>query len=127
MPPPSLNSAGATYLDRESRLGDLASMARRAASALPEIRRILLFGSYVNGIPTPRSDADLLIEVTTSALADPRDRAAAILRHMAPRPCPIDLFVYTSAELDALQAEGSPLVRAALRDGIDLLTATSAR
>ena len=121
MPAQSSKPAGAVYLDRESRLRDLTAMARRAASALPEIRRIILFGSHVRGIPTPRSDADLLVEVAASDDADPRDRALAVLRAMAPRVCPIDLFVYTTAELETLEAERSPLVLTALRDGIDLL------
>ena len=103
MPPQSSKAAGAVYLDRESRLRDLTMMARRAASAIPEIRRVILFGSHVRGIPTPHSDADLLVEVAASADADPRDRALAVLRAMAPRVCPIDLFVYTTAELEAME------------------------
>jgi len=117
----SSSTAGAIYLDREARLRDLQAMALRAAAALPEIRRILLFGSHANGIPTPRSDADVLVEVAWSAHEDPRERAVDVLRAMAPRPCPLDLIVYTTAELRELEAARAPLVMTALRDGIDLL------
>jgi hypothetical protein len=41
---------------------------------------------------------------------------------MSPLPCPVDLFVYTSAELQELLAERAPVVTTALRDGVDLLT-----
>jgi predicted nucleotidyltransferase len=117
----SSNSAGAVYLDREARIRELEQMARRAAARLPEIRRILLFGSLVSGIPTPRSDADLLVEVSNSAQENPRERTSEVLRVMSPLVCPIDLYVYTTSELNELAAAGSPLVAAALRDGRNLL------
>lgn len=108
----SSNSAGATYLDREARLRDLFMMAERAAARVPEIRRIILFGSMVNGIATPRSDADLLVEVRVST------DAADVLRAMSPLPCPVDLFVFTSEELAATP----PIVAStALREGKVLL------
>jgi predicted nucleotidyltransferase len=117
----SSNSSGATYLDREARLREVKTMARRAAARIPEIRRVLLFGSLVKGIPTPRSDADLLVEIDGEIADDPRDRAGEVSRAMSPLPCPVDLFVYTSAELHELLAERAPVVTAALRDGVDLL------
>ena len=116
----SSNSAGATYLDRDARIADLRAMARRAADRIPQIRRVILFGSLVSGIPTPRSDADVLVEVDGSAYADPRDRAADMIQAMSPLPCPVDLFVYTTPELRDLAQ--TPLVATALRDGTDLLT-----
>jgi hypothetical protein len=38
-----------------------------------------------------------------------------------PLPCPVDLFVLTSAELDRCAREGHPLVREAREHGRDLL------
>jgi predicted nucleotidyltransferase len=81
----------------------------------------VLFGSLADGIPTPRSDADLLVEVASSTEPEPRDRVPALLMALSPLPCPIDLFVLTSEEIERFQAEGSPLLRVALRTGIDLL------
>jgi len=94
-------------------------MARRAADQIPEIRRVILFGSMVTGIATPRSDADFLIEVEGSSEADPRDRAARITRAMSPLACPVDLFVYTTIELGQLD---SPVIDEAIQHGVDLLT-----
>ena len=98
-------------------------MARRAAERLPSIRRVVLFGSLTSGIPTPRSDADLLVEVSESDHERPQDRIPEVLRAMSPLPCPADLFVFTTRELEQTKAEDSPLVRAALRTGEDLLSA----
>jgi predicted nucleotidyltransferase len=96
-------------------------MARRAAARVPTIRRALLFGSLVSGIPTPRSDADILVEVSESRHARPQDRLPEILRAMTPLPCPVDLFVLTSQEIVELGRQESPLVREALAHGEDLL------
>jgi len=95
--------------------------ARRAASRLPSIRRIILFGSLTGGVPTPRSDADLLIVVDTSEHAHARDRAPAMLAALTPLPCPLDLFVLTAEEVERAQRESDPFVREALAAGLDLL------
>jgi predicted nucleotidyltransferase len=95
--------------------------ARRAASRLPALRRIILFGSLVAGIPTPRSDADLLVVLAESDHREPRDRVPEVRRALRPLPCPVDLFVLTSEELDQHTREGHPLVREARERGRDLL------
>src|SRR5438128_2636989 len=99
MPTPFLNSAGATYLDRDARIRELRAMVDRAAERIPEIRRVILFGSMVAGIPTPRSDADILVQVATRRHVNPRNRAADIMRALRPIAFPIDIFVYTTDEL----------------------------
>lgn len=121
MPNGSSRSAGATYLDREARIEALRAAAKRAAERMPALRRILLFGSLARGVPTPRSDADLLIEVGHSDHGEPRERVPEALRALAPLPCPVDLFVLTSAEIERLSREGSALLETALRDGIRLV------
>ncbi|MFQ5654328.1 MAG: nucleotidyltransferase domain-containing protein [Planctomycetota bacterium] len=121
MPRESSPSAGATYLDKAARLNELRAAARRAAARMPHLRRLILFGSLVDGIPTPRSDADLLAVVEESTDPRPRDRIPELLRTLSPLPCPVDLWVLTAAEIDRAIEEGSPLVREAVEKGIDLL------
>lgn len=116
---PSSTSVGATYLDREARVAELRDAAARSATRLPAIQKIVLFGSLVSGIPTPRSDADLLIEVSASAHALARDRVPEVLEALRPLPCPVDLFVYTTDEL-ARTYRDSPVVREALTHGMVL-------
>jgi predicted nucleotidyltransferase len=117
----SSNSAGATYLNREERIEALRAAARRAANRMPAVRRVILFGSHARGIPTPRSDADLLVVVETSPHPEPRDRVPEALNAMRPLPCPLDLFVLTAAEFEMREREGDPLLREVLAGGLDLL------
>ena len=59
--------------------------------------KIILFGSYATGSPTADSDLDLLV-VMESTL--PRhERAAAVRSLFRPCPCPMDILVYTPAEV----------------------------
>ena len=126
-PARSSSSAGAIYLDREARLAELRAMAQRAAERMPEIRHVWLFGSLTTGIATPRSDADLLVEVADSPHHLCRDRIPDLLRVLAPLPCSVDLFVFTSVEIRRLDEEGSPLIETALRRGTDLLGSPGGR
>ena len=121
MPRASSTSVGATYLDRAERVARLREAARRAAERLPSIRRVVLFGSLVAGIPTPRSDADLLVILDSSPHREPRDRVPGLLLVLSPLPCPVDLFVLTAAEVERAAEQGSPLLRVALATGADLL------
>jgi predicted nucleotidyltransferase len=117
----SSSSAGAVYLDRERRIEELRAGARRLADKMPGTQRVVLFGSLVAGIPTPRSDADLLVVVDTSVHREPRDRVPEVLRALRPLPCPVDVFVLTAQELERHASDGDPLLREALGHGRDLL------
>ncbi len=112
-------SAGAIYLNRAERIGRIRAAAAGAQRILPSIRRVILFGSLVNGIPVPKSDADLLVIVDSSPFGDPRDRIPEMLRAFAPLPCPLHLFIWTTSELE--RESEPPFARAALCSGIDLL------
>lgn len=122
MPPPSSRSVWATYLDKDARIAQLRETARRARRTLPAIDRMILFGSFVRGIPTPRSDADILVVLQSSDAIRPIDRVPQVLAAMSPLPCPVDLFVWTAEEFRSAQREGTPLLREALEHGLDLLT-----
>jgi predicted nucleotidyltransferase len=117
----SSNSAGATYLDKEVRIEELRRCAAQAREKIPEIRRVILFGSLVSGNATPRSDADLLVIVDSSPYETPRDRVPQMLSAFSPLPCPVDLFVLTGAEFERCHQERSPLVRIAASTGKDLI------
>ncbi|KAF0219813.1 MAG: DNA polymerase subunit [Geobacteraceae bacterium] len=66
-----------------------------ARSFSPE--RIILFGSYADGHPTPDSDLDLLVVMNTPL---PRQRRAVPLQLLfKPMPCPLDILVYTPEEV----------------------------
>ncbi len=61
----------------------------------PEIRRIIWFGSWVNGLPTPGSDVDLCL-ILASSDKPFRERIPDYLP--IGFPVGIDLFSYTEVE-----------------------------
>lgn len=74
---------------------------RLAAQLQPE--RVILFGSYAYGTPTPDSDVDLLVILDTHASTT--ERYLAVSRLLYPRPFPVDILVRTPEEIEqALRA-----------------------
>ena len=117
----SVSADRAGDLDRGARVEAIRRAACRAAEWMPAVRRVVLYGSLVTSAPMLRADAVLLVEVTTSTHAEPRDRVAGMIRVLGPLPCHVDLFVLTSEEIARFSAEGSPLLRTILNDGINLV------
>jgi len=80
------------------------------------IIRIIWFGSWVNGYPSPGSDVDLCLIIPRSD-QPARDRISAYL----PVGFPVgsDLFVYTEAEFEGL-GRLSPGWQQEILKGIDL-------
>ena len=115
----SSNTAGITWFDAGARIDALRRAVSRAARTL-RLREAVLFGSLATGRATVRSDADLLLVVESSEHANPRDRIPGALEALRPLPCPIDLFVYTTGEVERLRKEGSPLMRAIDTGGMRL-------
>jgi HEPN domain-containing protein/predicted nucleotidyltransferase len=74
--------------------------------------RILLFGSRATGAAGDESDIDLLVVKDTNA--PPRERRAEVERLLADRALPLDICVYTPAELRRLYRLGSPFIEEVL-------------
>jgi predicted nucleotidyltransferase len=90
-------------------LGLTVSVGKSLRPAMQKIVRklnpdkIILFGSYAYGTPTPHSDVDLLVIMKTKASA--KDRSWAVSRLLLPRPFPVDIIVKTPKEVkEALDA-----------------------
>jgi predicted nucleotidyltransferase len=60
-------------------------------------RKIILFGSYAYGKPTPDSDVDLLVIMKRSRYRG--ERMSLRIRHAVHRDFPMDLLVRTPAEV----------------------------
>ena len=76
---------------------------QRIAQALdPE--RIILFGSYAYGKPTPDSDVDLLVVMNTPAQR--AERYLLVSRLLIPRPFAVDILVRTPQEIEQARAVG---------------------
>jgi predicted nucleotidyltransferase len=82
----------------------------------PEILRIIWFGSWVNGLPSPGSDVDLCL-IVSQAEAPCHARASQYLP--VGFPTGVDILVYTLEEFRQLN-EISPGLWAALHSGIDV-------
>ncbi len=112
-----MSSAGITWIDREVVLEEARDLARTIRRAHPEVQRAILFGSFARGRGGPRSDLDIVLIVDSCSL-DPRDRPC----HYAPvSPRPVDLFVYTTEEVDAMADDPPPVLHEALQQGVELL------
>jgi predicted nucleotidyltransferase len=61
--------------------------------------KIILFGSYAYGNPTPDSDVDLLVIMQTRAREI--DRYIAVSNLLYPRQFPVDILVKTPKEVEA--------------------------
>ncbi len=90
------------------------AIGRIAAELKPE--KIILFGSYAYGKPTPDSDVDLLIIMKTRAKQV--DRYLAVSNLLYPREFPVDIIVKTPREIQAeLKKKGNFFMREALAKG----------
>lgn len=77
-------------------------------------RKIILFGSWARGNPTPDSDVDLLIVADTD---NPRKLAREIDGHIFPRRFPLDVLVYPTQGLARRVAIGDFFVNEMLAQG----------
>jgi predicted nucleotidyltransferase len=76
------------------------AVSRLARKLKPE--KIILFGSYAYGAPTPDSDVDLLIVMKTNGKEKEMYLAASNI--LCPREFPVDIIVKTPKEVeDALK------------------------
>ncbi|MER3514705.1 MAG: hypothetical protein C4310_10245 [Chloroflexota bacterium] len=61
-------------------------------------QKVILFGSYSHGTPTEDSDVDLLVVIETD---EPSLHTAARIAAAIDHPFPLDIVVFTPAELAA--------------------------
>jgi predicted nucleotidyltransferase len=111
-----LSSVVIKSADREAVTRAVVSYAASLRAGHPEVERLIWFGSWVTGLPTPGSDVDLCI-IVSSADRPMRDRVPDYLP--LGFPVGLDLFVYTRAEFESLE-ERSPGWRATILSGRDL-------
>jgi len=77
--------------------------------------KIVLFGSYAYGRPTPHSDVDLLIILKTNASL--KERSWMVSRLLLPRPFPVDILVKTPKEIEKALKSGDFFLQEILERG----------
>ncbi len=110
------NSAVVEFLDQPKVLADLRQAAEAAKAAHPEIRRVLLFGSLVEGNWTAASDADLIV-VVSREFADLFERSRYQIQC---RSIPTDTLVYSEREYERLAEDPGSFLARALKVSIEL-------
>lgn len=102
-------------------LQELHEAALRLRDTQPAVRSVTLFGSFAGGVPTPHSDADILVEVAGPLTRVQRREAASdYADRFQDVSVPVEVFVCTSEELAASPEEGYGVASAARRVGIRL-------
>jgi predicted nucleotidyltransferase len=92
----------------------LPAVIERIVEAVQPIK-IILFGSYAAGTPTPDSDVDLLVVLETTATRV--ERYARVSEALWPRPFPVDILVKTPAELQQAMRDGDRFITDILQHG----------
>ena len=91
---------------------------RKAAQKIADAVRpekIILFGSFAYGSPTPDSDVDLLV-IMESKLR-PHARSVQVSEVLDPRPFPVDIIVRTPAEIEERLRVGDCFMREIVSKG----------
>lgn len=100
---------------------ELQGAALRLKSAYPAVLSVTLFGSFAVGVPTPRSDADILVEVEGPLTrAQRREAASSYADHFQDVSVPVEVFVCSSVELATSMEAGGGVAAVARRTGIRL-------
>jgi predicted nucleotidyltransferase len=90
-----------------------AAVERIVQELHPE--KIILFGSYAYGKPTPDSDVDLLVIMETGAPS--KERSWAVSRLLIPRLFPVDILIRTPREIEYALAKGDFFIREIMTQG----------
>ena len=109
MPNESYDSVKITYLNREKILEELNACAIRIRQDLPEVKRVLLFGSLVSGNYGPRSDADILL-VLEDVSGRLIDRIPRYLKYFSAASIAVEVLPMTERELERRMSEGDPFI-----------------
>jgi predicted nucleotidyltransferase len=102
-------------------LGLKVAVGRSLRAAVQKIvdelnpEKIILFGSYAYGKPTPHSDVDLLVVLKTNASL--KERSWKVSSLLLPRPFPVDILVRTPKEIEKALKSGDFFIQEILKRG----------
>jgi predicted nucleotidyltransferase len=109
-----MSRVGFRRLDRDSIVRRLRAYAREELARRPEVQRVVLIGSLARGDWSARSDADVVVVVTSASERGPV-RGSGYLPSTSVG-APVDVLVYTEDEA----ADWSPRFAADVQRGIEL-------
>ena len=101
------------YFDKRLVEESLRRYLKEIEEKHPEVKRVLLFGSFVRDECVPGSDIDLLLILSASE----ETFMERIPRFLPSRfPVGMDVFPYTEEELEKMKEEGNFFIRKALEE-----------
>ena len=106
MPEKSWNSVEVRFIDRDEVIRELRLAVAEAKARYPEIVKVYLFGSFVQGTWTADSDADLIIVVRKEFTRFSDSVPYQIYCHAVP----VDSLVYSESHFDKLMSDAGSLV-----------------
>ncbi len=95
----SLSSVVIKSANKEEIVQAVQSYVSSLCASHPEVEKVIWFGSWINGLPTPGSDVDLCLILSKSSKGM-RERIPDYLP--VGFPVGMDLFPYTKEEFQAL-------------------------
>ncbi len=101
------------FLDQDAAIEALKACAHEAKAACDLVVAVHLFGSLAAGTATPRSDADVVVEVPSEAVRKAAQEIAA--RAFLGAPLPVDLFVCSTSALAKEQGIAGALARRSIK------------
>jgi Nucleotidyltransferase domain len=116
MPETSWRGAEVRFIDYDQVMRDIRQAVADAKVRLPEIARVFLFGSLVQGTWTADSDADLIV-VVRKALSDFSSRSPYYI--FAPGIA-TDTFIYSETEFAQLSRDPSSFLAQNLQSALEL-------
>ena len=112
----SWNFAEVRFIDRDQVIADLRRAVAEAKGKYPEIVKVFLFGSFVQGNWTADSDADLIV-VVRKKFCGVLDRSPY---QIFTSSIPTDSLVYAESEFERLAADPSSFLSQNLLAALEL-------
>jgi predicted nucleotidyltransferase len=109
---PLLNFAASRFLIRDQVLIEIRKAIQRIRSQ--DIQAVYLFGSFASGVPTPKSDVDLLVVAEKINWEDLQTELLSV-------PVPVDCHLVSPDAFEQLSKSGKGVVGAAINSGIRLI------
>ncbi len=116
MPDKSWSFAEVRFIDREQVIRDLRQAVAEAKARYPEIVKVFLFGSFVQGNWTADSDADLIVVVRKNLA----DFFESCRYQIYANSIPTDSLVYSETEFEKLAQDPRSFLAQNLRSAIEL-------
>ncbi len=102
---------------KSARVREVARLAHNILKVVKP-RKLILFGSFARGDFSDASDADFII---VADFKEPFFRRAAKILELADGTLGVDVLAYTPGEFKRLATLRSPVIRRALREGLQLV------